>query len=269
LNEVYQFITSLVHKCGVIITEAYFKEKTFEEKENFADFVTETDKLVERTLIESIRQKYPDHNFIGEESTSEKLNFSNDPVWIIDPIDGTTNFVHRYPYCAISIALAINKEPQLAIVYNPIAHELYSAIKGQGAYLNGRSIRSSGQTDLKKSQIITEFGGGRINADMDIKVENMRKLIERVHSIRCLGSAALNSCYVANSCADLYFEYGIHIWDVAAAVLIAKEAGCFVFDPVSGKEDLNLLDRRVLISSSRELAASVIPLLKHVSYESD
>ena len=160
-------------------------------------------------------------------------------------------------------------KPQIGIVYNPIANELYSAIKGQGAYLNGRSIKSSGQTELRKSQIITEFGSGRVSADMDIKVKNMRTLIERAHSLRCLGSAALNSCYVANSCADLYFEYGMHVWDVAAAVLIAKEAGCFIFDPVSGKEDLDLLNRRVLIASSKELAAQVIPLLQHVFYESD
>ena len=97
----------------------------------------------------------------------------------------------------------------------------------------------------------------------------MRNLIDKCHSLRCLGSAALNSCYIANGCADLYYEYGIHIWDIAAGALIAKEANCFVFDPVTGREDLNMLDRRVMISTSRELAQQVIPLLKHVTYESD
>lgn len=130
-------------------------------------------------------------------------------------------------------------------------------------------MKSSGQTELKMSQIITEFGSSRISSEIDTKVNNMRNLIGRCHSLRCLGSAALNSCYVANSSADLYFEYGIHIWDIAAAVLIAKEAGCFVFDPVTGEENLNMLDRRVLISASRELAQQVIPLINHVHYESD
>jgi myo-inositol-1(or 4)-monophosphatase len=135
--------------------------------------------------------------------------------------------------------------------------------------LNGRVIKCSQQTDLKKSQIITEFGSGRVSADIDVKCANMRTLIDKVHSLRCLGSAALNSCYVANGCVDLYYEYGIHIWDIAAAVLIAKEAGCFIFDPVTGSETLNLLDRRVMISASRELALKVIPLINHVIYESD
>lgn len=130
-------------------------------------------------------------------------------------------------------------------------------------------MKSSGQTELKMSQIITEFGSSRIASEIDTKVQNMRNLIDKCHSLRCLGSAALNSCYIANGCADLYYEYGIHIWDIAAGALIAKEAGCYVFDPVTGDENLNMLNRRVLISASRELAKQVIPLVNHVHYESD
>ena len=93
-----------------IIRDAFYKEKQLQEKSSFADIVTETDTSVEKCLIEALKSKYPNHSFIGEESTINKVNFTNDPVWIIDPVDGTTNFVHKFPYCAISIAFYVNKE---------------------------------------------------------------------------------------------------------------------------------------------------------------
>ena len=172
LNEVFLFLTDLVQRCGRIINDAYHREKNLNDKLNYADFATETDVLVEKTLFESLRIKYPKHDFIGEESTvdGKKVVFTENPVWIIDPIDGTTNFVHMFPYCSISIAFYVNKEAQIGIVFNPVTNELFSAIRGQGALLNGRGIRCSGQTDLKRSQIITEFGSQRSGEELDLKV---------------------------------------------------------------------------------------------------
>jgi len=239
------------------------------DKISFADFATETDLLVEKTLIDSIRQKFPKHDFIGEESTNDakKVVFTDNPVWIIDPIDGTTNFVHKLPHCSISIGFYVNQQAQIGIVYNPITDQLFSAIKGQGALLNGRGIRHTDEKDLNKSQIITEFGSQRNGFELDAKVKNMRVLVEKSHSIRCLGGAALNGCYVAMGAADVYYEYGIHIWDISACALICAEAGCFVSDP-NGSE-LNLRNRAFLVTSTKELADQVVPLLTHVPYESD
>jgi myo-inositol-1(or 4)-monophosphatase len=121
---------------------------------------------------------------------------------------------------------------------------------------------------LNKSQIITEFGSSRVAEELDTKAKNMRNLIGRVHSLRLLGSAALNACYVANGCGDLYYEYGIHIWDMAAACLIAKEAGCIVCDPENGGP-LNMLNRRIMIAASQQLIDEVIPLVQTVFYPSD
>lgn len=172
LNEIFLFLTDLVQRCGRIINDAYHHEKSLTDKISFADFATETDILVEKTLFDAIRQKYPKHDFIGEESTTDgnKVVFTENPVWIIDPIDGTTNFVHKFPYVSISIGFYVNKQAQIGIVYNPITNELFSAIKGQGALLNGRGIRSSGQKNLNKSQIITEFGSQRNSKELDTKV---------------------------------------------------------------------------------------------------
>ncbi|CAF0710717.1 unnamed protein product [Brachionus calyciflorus] len=267
LNEIYSFLLEVVPKCGQVIRDAFYKEKNVTDKANYADFVTETDTKVEKILTETLKVKYPKHNFIGEETTQGKVQFTDAPVWIIDPVDGTTNFVHKFPYCAISIAFYVNKQAQIGVVFNSIRDELFSAIRGQGAYLNGRTITPSGVTELNKSQIITEFGSGREGEHLDVKVNNMRVLIEKCHSLRCLGSSALNTCYVACGASDLYYEYGIHIWDMAAATLIAKEAGCTVLDP-DGSE-LNILNRRVLVSTTKELAQQVISLIKPVIYESD
>lgn len=267
LNEINQFISDLVQKTGRVIYDAYYKEKNLTDKICFADIVTETDVLVEKTLINAIKQKYPTHEFIGEESTSAKVDFTRKPVWIIDPVDGTTNFVHSFPHCCISIAFYVDRQAQIGIIYNPITNEMYSAIKGQGAYLNGRTLRPSGQTELNKSQIITEFGSSRNSDELDIKVGNMRVLIDKVHSLRAMGSAALNSCFVANGAADAYYEHGMHVWDIAAGALICAEAGCYVAEPDG--QQLNILNRRFLVAATKELAEQIIPLLKHVPYESD
>lgn len=269
LNEIFLFLTDLVQRCGRIINDAYHREKKLDNKLNYADFATETDLLVEKMLFESLREKYPKHDFIGEESVSngQKVVFTDNPVWIIDPIDGTTNFVHKFPYVSISIGFYVNKVAQIGIVFNPITDELFSAIRGQGALLNGKGIRSSGQTDLKKSQIITEFGSQRNEKELDIKVQNMRTLVENSHSIRCLGGAALNGCYVAMGAADIYYEYGMHVWDISASALICAEAGCYVIEP--NGDELNILNRKFLVASTKELAEKIIPLLTHVPYDSD
>jgi len=186
-------------------------------------------------------------------------------MWVIDPIDGTTNFVHRFPQCAISIAFFLNKEVQIGVVFNPMTDHVFSAIKGQGAFLNGKTIHGSGITDLSMSQIVTEFGSSRDPTHLQMKTKNMLSVVEKVHSIRCLGSSALDACYVASGSCDVFYAYGTHIWDIAAAVLIAREAGCFVLDP-NGNE-FDFLNRRILITATLELAKQVVPLLQNVAYE--
>ena len=112
--------------------------------------------------------------FIGEETTVEKVKFTNDPVWIVDPVDGTTNFVHSFPHCCLSIGFYVNKEAQIGVVLNPITNELYSAVNGQGAYLNGRTLKHSGQKELNKSQIITEFGSSRNKFNLTAIIYNIK-----------------------------------------------------------------------------------------------
>jgi myo-inositol-1(or 4)-monophosphatase len=269
LNEIYQYLMLMVPQAGNMLREAFYKDKKTASKEgNYADLVTKTDVQIQNTIINCLKDKYKDHKFIGEESTEQgKVQLTNDPIWVIDPIDGTTNFVHGLPQCCISVAFFLNREVKIGVVFNPITDHVFSAIKGQGAYLNGRTIYGSGVTGLNVSQIATEFGSSRELSHLQLKTDNMLNIIGKVHSIRSIGSTALDICYVALGSCDAFFTYGIHIWDVAASVLIAREAGCVVLDP-NGTE-FNFLNRRILVAASTDLARQIVPLLTPILYESD
>lgn len=147
LKKYYDAALKLVMKCGPIMREGYLKtESTYEVKSEFYDLVTVYDKQIEDLLIKGLQAEFPESKVIGEEESAANKRLSeltDAPTWIIDPIDGTTNFINRIPHCCISVGLTINKELVVGIVYNPIANELYSAWKGHGAYLNGQPIEVS------------------------------------------------------------------------------------------------------------------------------
>lgn len=147
------------------------------------DFVTETDQEVEKLLINGIRSKYPDHQFIGEEESSEgkKIVLTDAPTWIIDPIDGTMNFVHSFPHSAISVALLINRVTEIGIVFNPVLGQKFTARRGQGAFYNGTQIHVSDQKDLTKALIMVEFGTNRESEKVRVIMENLDKLVRKSH----------------------------------------------------------------------------------------
>ncbi|KAJ6641488.1 Inositol monophosphatase 2 [Pseudolycoriella hygida] len=257
----YDVVIKLVDEAGNIIASRNDQQKTISEKSCDVDLLTETDQEVETLLISNLSKEFPTHRFIGEEETSEgkKVELTDLPTWIIDPVDGTMNFVHTFPHSCISVALLVNKDPQIGIIYNPILNQKFTAIKGEGAFLNGRRIKVSGQTDLGKALITTEFGTTRDTEKLDVTMDNLRKTIESAHGIRALGSAALNMAMVALGAADCNYEFGIHAWDIAAGDLIVREAGGVTSDPTG--QPLDFMARRVLAASSPELANKVANLL--------
>ncbi|CAF0844585.1 unnamed protein product [Didymodactylos carnosus] len=265
---------SMTFRCDVklkliVVREGFSVAKRIETKACAADLVTEFDQRVEEILITKLKEKFPSHKFIGEESAAggAKQPLTDDPTWIIDPIDGTTNFVHGFPFIAISVGLVIKKQAEIGVIYNPISENLYSAVKGKGAFKNGRPIQSSQQTELGLSQVSGEYGSSRDPQILQTKSENLRKIVERAHSVRAIGSAALNLCHVAEGSCDAYFEYGIHCWDIAAGDLIAREAGCFTSDPTG--DPLDIMKRQILCTATKQLAMQLIPLLTHVDFPSD
>lgn len=148
------------------------------------DLVTESDQEVEKLLISGLSQQFPDHKFIGEESVAggSQCDLTNAPTWIIDPIDGTMNFVHSFPHCCISVGLFIDQNPEIGIVYNPSLEQLFTAVRGRGSYLNGKRMQVSGQTELSKAMVFFENGSSREPGKIKALIENYQALLPSVHA---------------------------------------------------------------------------------------
>ncbi|CAH1109491.1 unnamed protein product [Psylliodes chrysocephalus] len=255
LDLYYDTVLNLTKSAGQILRENNSnRDKYIEFKTSPTDLVTKTDTEIENYLISGLSSNFPDHKFIAEESAAKQGEtlLTDAPTWIIDPIDGTMNFVHSFPHSCISIALYINKEPAIGIVYNPILEQLFTARSGKGAFLNGKQIRVSNTTSLSKALIIIEnYGCAPVHQITPEVVELISSLITGSHSTRALGSAALDLCMVACGGADAFYNYGIKIWDIAAGMLIVREAGGLCTDPRGGP--LHSTGNRILAASSQNL----------------
>jgi len=220
-------------KAGNLIAKNYETPDAVEASQKGSnDFVTNVDRDAERLIIEVIRKSYPQHTIIGEES-GELAAEDQDVQWVIDPLDGTTNFIKRLPHFAVSIAVRIKGRTEVAVVYDPMRNELFTAVRGQGAQLNGYRLRGSNARDLDGTILATGFPfKQKQHAATYMKV--MTKLFTQCADFRRTGSAALDLCYVAAGRVDGYFEIGLKPWDFAAGELIAREAGALVTDFTGG-----------------------------------
>ncbi|MBE0436705.1 MAG: inositol-1-monophosphatase [Methylomicrobium sp.] len=185
------------------------------------DFATEVDRTAEQEIIKIIRTAFPDHAILAEESGEHK---GNDFVWIIDPLDGTTNFLHGFPVYAVSIALQVKGKLELGVVYDPLRDELFTAERGSGAMLNNRRIRVTNQAGLKGALIGTGFPF-KSQQHLDAYLGMFRTIHADSAGIRRAGAAALDLAYVAIGRLDGFWEIGLHPWDMAAGILLIKEAG--------------------------------------------
>ncbi len=221
------------------------------------DIVTDVDEMSERLIVERIQQHFPNHQILGEESGSTNSpNSSSGYRWIIDPLDGTTNFAHGYPFFCVSIGFEVDGEFRLGVVYAPVFDELFLAERGQGAFLNGRRMSVSKTDRLIRSLMSTGF-----NPDRDLARENFKhwgNLTFRTQALRRDGSAALNLCFVAAGRFDAYWEIGLKPWDLAAGSLMIREAGGSVTNFAG--DDHRLADR-ALVSSNGLLHSALLDVL--------
>ncbi len=190
------------------------------------DYASEVDRMAEREIISIIKAAYPEHAILAEESGKHK---GNDFVWIIDPLDGTTNFLHGFPQYSVSIALKYKGKLEVGVVYDPLRDELFTAKRGGGAMLNSRRLRVTNQNSLKGALIGTGFPF-KTDRDLDAYLGMFRALTTECAGIRRAGSAALDLAYVAAGRMDGYWEIGVMEWDMAAGILLIKEAGGVVTD---------------------------------------
>ncbi len=198
------------------------------------DHVSETDHAAERVIIESIRKSYPEHAFLAEESGAQGET-SAEVTWIIDPLDGTTNFLHGLPHFAISIAAQIKGRVEHGVIYDPLRDELFTASRGGGAAVNGKRIRVGNTNRLEQALLATAFPFHNA-ISLDRYLGEFQNIYPRCADIRRNGSAALDLAYVAAGRFDGYWEYGVKIWDIAAGALLVQEAGGLLTDMNGGSD---------------------------------
>jgi len=237
-------LEALARSAGAILREGYNTEHEIRYK-GVIDLVTEADHASEAYLLGEIRNRFPEGHILTEESG--QIKGLNEDLWYIDPFDGTVNYAHHVPIFSVSIAYASHGTLQLAAVYDPMRDELFSAERGKGALLNGVPIRVSAAGDLQKSLLVTGFpydtwSSPRNNFDYFVKLAKMTQ------GVRRLGSAALDGCYVAAGRFDAFWELSLKPWDVAAAGLIAEQAGARVTN-MSGGADYLSPPQSVIISA--------------------
>lgn len=209
-----------VKEASKIILKHYGNHGKLKFK-NPRSLLTKVDLLSDKKIKQVISKKFPKHNLLTEESGL--TDRGSECTWVIDPIDGTTNFTSEIPFFAVSIALAKNNDVVMGVVYNPCTKELFFAEKGKGAFLNGKRIKSSGKTNMKDALVAFALPS-KINLSKKT-FSLLSKIFGSVRGVRNPGSASLNMCYVASGKFDLFFTLSLSPWDAAAAYLIAKEAG--------------------------------------------
>ena len=208
------------------------------------DLVTETDKLSERTIIQHISQTFPSHSILAEESGQTLLE--SEYLWIVDPLDGTTNFVHGFPSFGISIGCMYKGDPVVAVVLELPSNNCYTAIKDQGAFKDNSPIHVSDTNDLSQSLLVTGFGydhGDKWHANMGL----FKAFTDITQGVRRLGAASIDLCHLASGTVDGFWELDLHPWDTAAGILIVKEAGGFVTQ-MNGT-DFSIYDKQILASN--------------------
>jgi myo-inositol-1(or 4)-monophosphatase len=225
----------LALEAGTLLREELWRARRVEYKGEI-DLVTDADRMAEKILVDGIRSNFPDHAVLAEESGAHEVSGATHR-WIVDPLDGTTNYAHRYPFFCVAIALEIEGELTMAVVYDPMLDETFSAVAGGGAALNGRAITVTGEDDLGKSFLSTGFPYDMRETEQD-NLDNFLKFMKTTQAVRRDGSAVLDLCYVACGRFDGFWEMKLSPWDIAAGALVVAESGGVVTSFDGGPLDI-------------------------------
>ena len=247
-------IEAIYNGAGVL--RNYFGRISQINEKGVFDLVTEADTESENQIVETIRKAFPDHAILAEESGENKG--TPEYQWLIDPLDGTTNYVHQLPFFTIAIALAVGGKIELGLILNPMDGELYSATAGSGARLNGRPIKVSSTASVSGSLLVTGFPYD-FNEIVKPAMQRFSVCQQASQGVRRLGSAALDLCYVACGRFDGFWEQNLHPWDKAAGALIAAEAGAVITD--FSNRPFSIDQKEILVTNGR-IHEEMLSLLK-------
>ena len=250
-------LKNIAKEAGKIVKDGFESKKKITHK-GIVDLVTEFDVKCETFIMKELQKHFNDYTLIGEESWNG--NSKNEKVIYIDPIDGTTNFIHGIPHLAISIGVYEKNVGFMGVVYNPILDEMFYAKKDHGAYLNGKKIKVSAQNKLQQSLIATGFPYVKVNkgAEYEWVMQNLGTLLPNIRDIRRLGAAALDLCYLAQGKVDGFYEIDLKPWDVAAGMLILKEAEG-IYSDASGKD--YIFGTKTIVASNKKIHKELLEKL--------
>lgn len=260
-NRAYEVALAAAKEGAIYLKKYLGKLSSIRCKTSNTDLVTEADEASEVAIKEIIGRAFPNDGVLAEESGGPEI-LTQDRLWVIDPLDGTTNYTHQYPFFAISIALLCKGEPVVGIIYNPFFNELFTAVKGKGSFLNQEPIKVSCAETIESSLLATGFSYDR-NSNPDNNYAQFCLLTSLCQGVRRCGSASIDLAYVAAGRLDGYWERGLQPWDVAAGTLIVNEAG----GEVTGYENnqINLFNGRIVASNRiihKELCDTITKLSK-------
>ncbi|UTO00410.1 inositol-1-monophosphatase [Serratia nematodiphila] len=249
-------------KAGNLIAKNYETPDAVEASQKGTnDFVTNVDRDAEHLIIDVIRKSYPQHSIVSEER-GELIGEDRDVQWVIDPLDGTANFIKRFPHFSVSIAVRIKGRTEVAVVYDPMRNELFTATRGQGAQLNGYRLRGTNAKDLDGTILATGFPF-KVKQHATPYINIVGKLFTQCADFRRTGSAALDLAYVAAGRVDGFFEIGLKPWDFAAGELLVREAGGLVTDFVGG--DNHFSSGNVVAGNPRVVKAMLATMREELS----
>ncbi|MDP3581795.1 MAG: inositol monophosphatase family protein [Ignavibacteria bacterium] len=234
----------IAREAGEVLRSGFGKNFSIEYKTNVANLVTEYDKKSEKIIIDFINKEFPTHSVLAEESGMH--DSSSEYLWVIDPLDGTTNFAHGLPIFSVSIGVQKNGEMICGVIYDVMRDAMYSAEKGSGSFCNRRKLGVSTNDDLHKSVLVTGFPYN-VHENPDFAYERFAAFLRVARAVRRLGSAAIDMCYVAEGVFDGFWEVSLNAWDMAAGMIIVEEAGGVITD-FSGNPT-NIFGKQILTSN--------------------
>ena len=261
--EILKIAEAIAREAGALVKEGFESDKALSLKSSSIDLVTEYDNAVEALIRERLKAAFPTHRIVGEEQGADVGESSN--VWYVDPIDGTTNFAHGVPFCCISIAMYAYDRPEIGVVYNPISGELFSGATGHGATLTARDgtrskLSVTKTEDVNQALLATGFPYDSATSELN-NVAQMGRMLKQCRGVRCMGAAALEMAFVAAGRLDGCWEFKLGIYDVAAGIVLVREAGGQVCQIPNGKA-FKIEPVVHILASGKSLKA---PLLKIIA----